>query len=647
MALTSSVQFLPNPARKPEGLGDGGIEQFRGKPFISCARETGQNSNDASSMDSSKPVIMKFNLHQVARSGLPFADELHEACKHCLADSEEKARRMDNKPESDRTVQFFRRAVKEIGADTISVLEIADFNTTGLTGPMHDTESVFNSLVKADGVNNKPSDDSGGAFGIGKKAAFAASNVQTVLYSTLTQDPEGSNLFGIQARLQLLAHERDDEPVRAEGYWGNSNFSPIIDPSGLPGWMVRNERGTSLFVICFPGQVDWVRKMEISILTNFTTAILRGRMEFSIDDGNITINSTTLGQRLASPEMDEVAKDVGLTEQLGYARQILKCLSSVDSQTFTFDVTGYGKADLHILVEPDLPRRIVIVRNGMFITDHLRAFDQPLAHFSQTMEFIAVIEPSMDDGGKKFGALLKRLENPEHNAFEPSRIIEDEEEVRVKKSINQLVGKVRDQIKEAAKVQSTDSNDLSELARLFASDAGDDEATSSGETDPERFTYGQAKTKQIKKPRARTTRNNGNQGGAGGSGGQSGGGGSGAGGGTGSGSGGTGTASNRKPVELVATRIFEVAGSGDHSHEMHFTPKATGRAEVSVVASGLTSTADLLVAKVDTGNIEKGNIQLDLEKGVRVSIRFGLAESFHGPIELSANSIEETTEADA
>ncbi|WP_340587300.1 hypothetical protein [Erythrobacter alti] len=589
---------------------------------------------------------MKFNLHQIARSDLPFADELFEACKHCLADSEGKAARMENDPDSDRTTQFFRRAVTESSGDTISILEIADFNTTGLTGPMDDSESVFNSLVKADGVNNKRSDDSGGAFGIGKKAAFAASNVQTVLYSTLTKDKEGGDEFGIQARLQLLSHERDDEPVRAEGYWGNPDFAPITDTAGLPDWMIRDECGTSLFVICFPSQVDWAEKMEISILTNFTTAIFRGRMEFSIDDGNIIINSTTLAQRLASSKMDEVAKDAGLTMQLGYARQILKCLSSAETQTFTFEVAGYGSADLHILVESELPRRILIVRNGMFITDHLQAFDQGLVRF-QTLDFVAILEPSASSDGKKFGALLKRLENPEHNAFEPSRIIGDQEQKRIKKEINVLVSKIRKKITEVAKIETTDSDDIYELAHLFASDAGDEEATSSGETDPERFTYGQAKQRKVKTLRTRTTHNNGNQGGSGGSGGQSGGGGSGAGRGSGSGTGGTGTSSKRKPIELAATRIYEVVESGKHSHEMHFTPKSTGRAEISVAASGLTSTAGLPVAKAGTGKVEQGKIQLDLEEGKRVSIRVELLESFHGPMELSAFPIEDATETEA
>ena len=644
--MPHSVSFLPNPARKPEGLGEGGIEQFRGKPYISCARETGQNSNDAGSKESGKPVVMKFDLHRIDRVALPFADELGETCRSCLADSEAKARRMDNAPEADRTVQFFRRAVREIEGEQISVLEIADFNTTGLTGPVEDPESIFNSLVKADGVNNKHSDDSGGAFGIGKKAAFATSNVQTVLYSTLTEDAGGSPLVAIQARLQLLSHERDGEPYRAEGYWGNSDFAPITDPAGLPEWMVRSEQGTSLFVICFPAEPSWALKMEISILTNFTTAIYRGRMEFEIDHGRTTINRTTLGQRLASSEMDEVAKGVGLTAQLGYARQLLKCLSSGEAQKFTFNVDGYGRADLLILAEPELPRRILMVRNGMFITDHLAAFDHALVHFAQTTEFIAVLEPSDGEEGKKFGALLKRLENPEHNAFEPSRIIGTEEQERVKRAINQLVRAVRDKIREVAKVETSDSDDIEELAHLFAAEAGTEDSTSSGETDPERFAYGQAQTKPRKKPVTPLAPEGGDMGGSGGSSmtsekdrgdGQ--------GTGAGSGSGGSGTGSPRRPVPLAATRVCGIAAAGGYAHEMHFTPQASGSAEITVAASGLTTVSELPVASAGSGKVEKGRVRLDLEAGRRVSVRFNLSETFNGPMELSGILVAESAEA--
>jgi hypothetical protein len=65
----------------------------------------------------------------------------------------------------------------------------------------------------------------------------------------------------------------------------------------------------------------------------------------------------------------------------------------------------------------------------------------------------------------------------------------------VKRAINQLVRAVREKIREVAKVETSDSDDIEELAHLFAAEAGEEDSTSSGETDPERFAYGRAEVR--------------------------------------------------------------------------------------------------------------------------------------------------------
>lgn len=72
-------------------------------------------------------------------------------------------------------------------ADSIRVLRISDYNTTGLTGSMEMKPSPWNDLVKSSGVSNK-SGESGGSFGIGKSAPFACSDLRTLFYHTLDKD---------------------------------------------------------------------------------------------------------------------------------------------------------------------------------------------------------------------------------------------------------------------------------------------------------------------------------------------------------------------------------------------------------------------------------------------------------------------------
>lgn len=82
----TSIQFLTNEASKVEGLAYAGFETFRGSPYTSCARETGQNSRDAGR---ASPVRVAFKLHYIARSRIPSADELAHSIACCLDDPQD------------------------------------------------------------------------------------------------------------------------------------------------------------------------------------------------------------------------------------------------------------------------------------------------------------------------------------------------------------------------------------------------------------------------------------------------------------------------------------------------------------------------------------------------------------------------------
>ena len=70
----ADIRFLKNEASKVEGLAYAGFETFRGSPYRSCARETGQNSRDAAAGDG--PVHVSFKLLSIDRAEVPFADAL-------------------------------------------------------------------------------------------------------------------------------------------------------------------------------------------------------------------------------------------------------------------------------------------------------------------------------------------------------------------------------------------------------------------------------------------------------------------------------------------------------------------------------------------------------------------------------------------
>ena len=64
------------------GIGESGIETFKGSLFSSLAREICQNSLDAR-VDFNKPVKVEFILNEVKRKQIPGIDELTNAIKLC------------------------------------------------------------------------------------------------------------------------------------------------------------------------------------------------------------------------------------------------------------------------------------------------------------------------------------------------------------------------------------------------------------------------------------------------------------------------------------------------------------------------------------------------------------------------------------
>ena len=86
----------------------------------------------------------------------------------------------------------------------------------------------------------------------------------------------------------------DDEEIYLLEDWGKENFEPISDPKAIPAWIRRSKIGTSLHVIGFRVTKDWHFRMAASLITNFFSAIYKNEMKFSLNNGEIVINSQTL-----------------------------------------------------------------------------------------------------------------------------------------------------------------------------------------------------------------------------------------------------------------------------------------------------------------------------------------------------------------
>ena len=85
-----------------------------------------------------------------------------------------KAERFWKEKNNADTLHYLETFKSVLTSETIDMLVISDYNTTGLNN------QNFASLVEGDGYSEKSDETSAGSKGIGKAAPFAASNLRTV-----------------------------------------------------------------------------------------------------------------------------------------------------------------------------------------------------------------------------------------------------------------------------------------------------------------------------------------------------------------------------------------------------------------------------------------------------------------------------------
>lgn len=391
------------------GIGEAGIETFKGSPYRSLAREICQNSLDAR-LDMNKPVTVEFSDSMIKKSDIFDYNTLYDAL-YCCFDfwSEQKSK---------KTVDFFAKALKIADLDQISLLRISDFNTTGLTGSDKDFNTPWQNLVKASGVSDKGG-SSGGSFGIGKSAPFACSDLRTVFYSTL--DINGLRAFQGVSRLVSFRKKENlgkniDEITTGIGYYGNTEKnSAIKDSISLDNNFDRKESGTDVFVLGFTKKSDWEQDIINAILEDFLISIFNNDLIVKIDD--ITISSENLDKLMHQ-----------YSEKAQTAFNYYQVLTSQNSDVITYNFADLGEIELHVLIQNGLHRRVQMCRsNGM------RIFDQK--NISGTIPFAGIC--ILKD--EKINAYFREMENPQHDSWEPERHSNPSKAKKVKQELSKYI----------------------------------------------------------------------------------------------------------------------------------------------------------------------------------------------------------------
>ena len=126
------------------GLDTPETETFKKDIMASLAREICQNSNDAKSTLSSKPVRVEFKPFTISRTSIPGYDKLEKQINACL-DYSISCKTKDQKQ--------LESMVEKFQSKNISCLRISDFETTGLNG-IYEEQSHFGQLLHVGSCSN-------------------------------------------------------------------------------------------------------------------------------------------------------------------------------------------------------------------------------------------------------------------------------------------------------------------------------------------------------------------------------------------------------------------------------------------------------------------------------------------------------------
>ena len=450
-------KFGNNDTGEVEGPNNAGISNFTDDRVGGMVREVLQNSIDARA-SSAEPVEMSFQVEE-----LPILNLDLPGLKQAMGASR-KSHAID-----DRHKEQFQRGIRTINTairkGMVVALSITDSNTTGAPDK-NGQRDKWHSLTKTVGLSAKDMRDSGGSFGIGKHAAFAATDLRTVLYSTAYYE----NGVGEPLRRRftgksiLVSHDVGGKAYRASG-WLEADGSPLRD-SDVPDDFQFESPGTGIDILGFDdsNMDEWEAEAKESLVTHFFHALANNNLRVHIGESSIDHES-----------LDEVAAGMGQNVR----RLIDVSRSQVADHT---DIKGIGRVNLRIRVDEygeDGPKTVALVRDaGMMITSQLGNMritpsQRMISIPRHWLGFTAIVE-CLSHGDR---SLLREAEGPRHDKVSADNA-DLSERNEVSSALRQLGRWVVDTIgKHAKPPPPADSGNADELADVLPLPGGVSQAT--------------------------------------------------------------------------------------------------------------------------------------------------------------------------
>lgn len=424
-------------------------EYFEGsRAEVSVVRETVQNSLDARAGDG--PVRMVFELAEMLVDDVPDIVGLRSHLGWVV--------------DATRGAQGharMRTAFEMASGPTIQVLRISDYGTVGLRGSESVAEgrSPLSALTRGSGISANDG-TRGGSFGIGSAVGPMASQMSTVLYTSMTPEKPGQVVFAGHSR---LASHVDGEGDRrgGDGFYTEigreDDFHYQRDGPPLGPFERRTESGTDVYVLAYRKAEDdpLLEHIRAALVDNFMMAVHRGRLEVvgQTKRASWVLDAETLADHVrdrpeAAPFYDAIR----------------------DPNPFVRHSRRLGELRLYVHVDDTLRKSLhtITMRKPLMKIGTFR-------HTSIPAKYAAVLVCESDAGN----TALRELEPPQHDKWDPGRSPEGP------KILRELKDAVRDGLRERVSETLGEVVDIKGLSRYLPSQVVTHErrgdAASSGE----------------------------------------------------------------------------------------------------------------------------------------------------------------------
>lgn len=436
------------------GPNAGPTVEFRNNPSYFLAREALQNSVDAWDPKSEKPVRVVFDVKEIDSHFLPGAQEMVSILNAC-------SKYLNSKGSTEMAKELTSSANRIKNNKKISILRISDYNTIGMTD-----ENWFR-FGESVGFSNKGS-GSGGSFGLGKGAYYSSSGFFSIFTASLYNDVN----FRFSGKAILTTFELAGIRKQNNGTFGLEDQRSIPDKNLISKEFKdeyneifeRKENGTDFLIPQFIGEDNWEDELTKSILRFFWLPILQNKLTVEIN-GESILSAESLEKNLIKYFKDESQEKVDPKRP----NPIPFYYAYTEGEKSVEKIDGLGEVNLYLLTKDGYPNKIALIRKAGMVVDFQRKVSMN--------NFAAVFICDNDDGN----ALLREMENQEHNEWDPENAKTKESREKAKKAYAALDSFLKEKIQSLSASKEKKYLKLEGLDEYIYMDSAEDDGESESE----------------------------------------------------------------------------------------------------------------------------------------------------------------------